>query len=231
MRHNRRDCLRGHFGRDRDAGGGPRSRRSEVLRLGVFAVPDRNAVCHCGVWQAQRSNRPRQTAASRSCDLSGWPSRIRHGSAYGPTARGPTGAGTRQRHHECRDLRLCRAGFQPYPAAQDVHLHFHRLGPTVVRRTAGCRVADRALELALGVSRRDSCGALRCRNGPSEPVAHDALPPATHQPMRSGLHHCGLPGWSASLRLRCSLLVSDWTGSDWDYWSAVWQCSWCPCRN
>ena len=144
------------------------------------AVLDRNAVCHCGVWQAQRSDRPRQTAARRSCDLSGWPSRIRHGSAYGPTARRPTGTGTRQRHHERRDLRLCRAGFQPSQRPKIfTYISTAWVLPSFVGPPAAAWLTE-TLELALGVSRGDSCGPLRCRNGPAEPVAHDALPPATH---------------------------------------------------
>ena len=119
-----------------------------------------------------------QTAPRRSPDLSGRTDSGRHSSTLRPTARGPAGPRTGQRRHERRNLCLCRIGVQPQTAAQDFHLHLYCLGAAVVRRPAGRGVAYPEFELALGVPRCDSTGALRRRNGVSQPPPHDALVPA-----------------------------------------------------
>jgi hypothetical protein len=149
--------------------------------VGILAVLDRNVVCHCAVWQAQRSDRPRQTAAGRSGDLSRWSCRIRHGSEYGRTTRWPAGAGTRQRHHERRDLRLCRTGLQPHATTQDVHLHLHSMGAAFVCWSSGGSVVDQQAGLAVGVFSRDPFGDLRRRHGVAQPAANDPAAPGGQQ--------------------------------------------------
>ena len=164
---------------------------------------------------AQRPDRPGQAAARRSGDLPrwawSWPARP----STWPNCSRPAGPGSGQRRDEHRDLRLCRAGLQPHAAAQDVHLHLHRLGAAVVRRPAGVGLADRAAELALGVLRRDPVGGLRWHRWHCPACADDpAAPGRQPRPRRPSRRRCGLPGVvrlaAAALQLAGQRL--DWAG-------------------